>query len=192
MEKPLRTSLTPFLVALAILLVAALAVLRLPETLVAQLANNRFFTSSQSGWAYRLLVLAAVAQAAYGGFVLLRAENVHKARLKDSRIATLGASQVISLLSRNAAFLALLTLVYGLAAFAVTGQRGGFWLFPLIALLQGAWYYRQVAEVGRWLSLQAEPDEASDAGSPSDSSSRYCPPLARGLTPLDRPAGSLR
>lgn len=186
----MRTSATPFLVALAILLVAALAMLQLPETLVAQLANNRFFTSSQAGWAYRLLVLAAVAQAAYGGFVLLRAENVQRARAKDSRVAAPTTPRVISLLSRNAAFMALLTLVYGLAAFAVTGQRGGFWLFPLVALFQGAWYYRQVGEVARWLSRQIERDESSDAGRPSDSSSRYCPPLARGLTPVNRSAGS--
>jgi hypothetical protein len=84
-----------------------------------------------------------------------------------------------------------LTFVYGLAAFLVTGQRGGYWLFAVLFLAQGAWYYRQVGDIGRWLEFQPEvvtrPSSAVWIREPDD----YCPPLARSLTPvIESPQGS--
>jgi hypothetical protein len=77
-----------------------------------------------------------------------------------------------------------LTFVYGLAAFLVTGQRGGYWLFAVLFIAQAAWYYRQVGDIGRWLGFQpevvAQPSSAVWVREPGD----YCPPLARSLTPV--------
>lgn len=176
----------PFWVAAAVLLVVCIGVLRLPESFVAQVERNRPLSSNQAGWAYRLIAVVAVAQAAYGGFFLLRPEAIRKARAGDQKIATAPRERVASLVARNAAFMVVLTLVYGIAALAITGQRGGFWLFPLVAVAQGAWYYRQVGEIGRWLTFQPEIESPGRGGDWNREPADYCPPLARGLRPVER------
>ena len=153
--EPKRSPL-PFLWSLGVLVVVSIAVARLPQTLVEQLRRNRAFDGSQSGWAYRLLILMAIVQAAYAGFVMLRADKVGAARSKDLKLARMSRGEVVGVVQRNAAGIPLLTLVYGLTAFVLTGERGGFWIFPLIVLLQLAWYYRQTGDIVTWLSFQPE------------------------------------
>lgn len=175
----------PFAVVLALIGVVCIAVLRLPDTFLALLDRNTPFTTAQTGWAYRLLAFAAVAQALYGGFVLLRPDHVEQARKKDPKLAARPRSQLVGIVARTAASMTFFTLLYGLAAFGISGQRGGFWLFPVLAVAQGAWYYRQVGQIGAWMGFQ--PEAAADAAprglwqrEPPD----YCPPLARGLRPV--------
>ena len=165
--------------------VVCIAVLRLPDTFLALLDRNNPFTTSQTGWAYRLLAFAAIAQALYGGFVVLRPDHVEQARKKDPKLAAKSRPQIVGMVARTAASMTVFTLIYGLAAFGLGGQRGGFWLFPLLAAAQGAWYYRQVGLVAAWIGFQ--PESSSDRPArgvwqrePAD----YCPPLARGLRPV--------
>jgi hypothetical protein len=75
----------------------------------------------------------------------------------------------------------LLTLVYGVASFYVTGQRGGFWLFVVVGAAQTAWYYRQVGQVARWVVQQPEADLATERRPPSwqPEPPDYSPPLGR-------------
>lgn len=176
----------PFWVVGAILIVVCIGVLRLPESFVAQVERNRALSSSQAGWAYRLIAVVAIAQAAYGGFFLLRPEAIRKARAGDDKVAAMPRERIASLVARNAAFMVVLTLVYGIAALAITGQRGGFWLFPVVAVAQGAWYYREVGEIGRWLTFQPEVEPPRRRGDWSREPADYCPPLARGLRPVER------
>lgn len=169
----------------AVVAVICIAVLRLPETFLALLDRNTPFTTSQTGWAYRLLAFAAVGQAFYGGFVLLRPDHVQEARKKDPKLAARSQPQVVGIVARTAASMTFFTLLYGLAAFGVSGQRGGFWLFPSLAVAQGTWYYRQVGQVASWLGFQPESGSDDPARGlwqrePAD----YCPPLARGLRPV--------
>lgn len=177
--------LRPFAVVAVIALVVCIAVARLPDSLVSLLERKTPFSSAQVGWAYRLLAFAAVAQAFYGGFVLLRPDRVEAARRKDPKVAALPRVRLVGVVARTAASMVLFTFVYGIAAFAVGGQRGGFWLFPVLAVAQGAWYYRQVGQIAKWLGFQPEPARP-EAGrgawrrEPPD----YCPPLARGLVPM--------
>lgn len=170
----------------AILVVVCIGVLRLPDSFVAQVERSRPLSSSQAGWAYRLIAAAAIAQAAYGGFFLLRPETIRKARDKDRKIAAMPRERILSLVARNAALMVVLTLVYGIAALAITGERGGFWLFPLIAVAQGAWYYRQAGEIGRWLSFRTVTETPGPRGEWRREPADYCPPLARGLRPIRR------
>jgi hypothetical protein len=183
MASNVQRSGTPFLVVAAVIAIICIAILRLPDLFVAQMARNRPFTDAQAGWAYRLLVMAALAQAAYAGFVLLRPERIRRDREKDAKVGRMPRVEVLATVTRNAAFMLLLTIVYGIAAFVVTGERGGFWVFPLIALAQGGWYYRQVGQIERWLNFQPEvaspePPPGAVPEIPPD----YCPPLARGLS----------
>lgn len=174
----------PFLVGAAVLLIVTTALFRLPETFVEKLYRHRPFDISTSGWVYRLLAVAALAQAAYVGFVLLRTERVKRARERDPRLARSSKQEVLASLARNASMMALLTIVYGLSAFALTGQRGGYWLFVVLSLLQLAWYYRAVGEIHGWLGFQPEfATTTSGEGSttpPGTEQTHYVPPLARG------------
>ena len=176
---------TAFAYATAVWFIVCLAMFRLPETFVARLRQNRPFDATQSGWVYRLLVVVAVAQAAYVGFVLLRSERIQKAREKDPKLAAMSRAEVVASAARNAAGIALLTLVYGVSAFAITGERGGFWLFALLTLAQLAWYFRQVGEMAKWISFQPEfvADIAAAEGSvpASENEADHAPPLARGV-----------
>lgn len=182
MRELVAKRLRPFGVAAAITLVVCIAIARLPDSLVELLDRKSPFSSAQVGWAYRLLVLAALAQALYGGFVLLRADHVQRARAKDPKLAAMSRAKLTGIVARTAASMVLFTLIYGIAAFLVGGQRGGFWLFPLLALAQGAWYYRQVGQVAKWMGFQPEaephqPGRGAFQREPDD----YCPPLVRGL-----------
>lgn len=177
--------LRPFLIVAAIGLVVSVAVARLPDSLVSLLERETPFSSAQLGWAYRLLAVAAVAQALYGGFVLLRPDHVEAARRKDPKVAALPRARLVGVVARTAAAMVLFTFAYGLAAFLVGGQRGGFWLFPVIAVAQGAWYYRQVGQVAKWAGFQPEtPDTEPGRGAWRREPPDYCPPLARALTPV--------
>ena len=173
--------LVPFLVAAIILFIVCLALFRLPEAFVSRIGRNTPFTASQTGWAYRLLVFAALAQAIYGGFWVLQVDKVRKARAEDEKTAALSQDDLMQVISRNAAIMALLSLVYGLAAFYVGGERGGFWLFAFLTVAQGAWYFRQVGQIGKWLYQQpaveatAKPSTAWEREPPD-----YSPPLGRG------------
>jgi hypothetical protein len=172
--------LVPFLVALAFLALVCIAMARLPDSYTARLERNSSFTSSQAGWAYRLLALAAIAQAAYGGFVLFQIDRVRKARLEDEKTSAMPVPQLVRSLARTAAGMTLLTLVYGIVSFYVRGQRGGFWLFALLAFVQLAWYLRQVRQIARWLDLQLaidpeRPKQPAWTKEPPD----YSPPLGR-------------
>ncbi len=176
MDEP-RNDPKPFVIAGVLLALACIVMARLPESFVATFYRSRPFSSAQSGWAYRLLVVAAVVQAAYVGFVLLRPERLASAGTGLSRAAAAKSA------GRLAAVCASLTLVYGIASFFVTGQRGGFWLFPLLMVAQLAWYYRQVGEIVRWLAFQPEVEEEGPEGPASwnVASGDFVPPLARGL-----------
>lgn len=154
----------PFLWASATLAIVSIAVARLPESFVAQLRRNRPFDMSQSGWLYRLLVLVAIGQAFYVGLVALRTEKVGDARAKDPKLGNMSRGEFVRSIARTAAVLGLLTLVYGLSAFGLTGERGGFWLFVLVSMAQLAWYFRQVGQITEWLRFQ--PEFASGATEP--------------------------
>lgn len=178
----------PFIVAGSILAIVSIAVARVPESLVSQLGRNAPLDGSAAGWAYRLLAFVAVAQVVYGGFAILRIDRVKKARAEDPKIAAMPHEQIVRSLARNAAGMVLLTLLYGLATFWVTGQRGGFWLFPLLSLAQGAWYFREIGIIARWMTFQPEAgsDDVPEAvwhREPPD----YSPPIARVMRPLERP-----
>ncbi|MDQ3957009.1 MAG: hypothetical protein M3273_01670 [Actinomycetota bacterium] len=190
MDELIQRRRPPFIAFGAAGVVACVVVAALPESLVVQMERNRALNSGQAGWAYRLLVLFALAAAAYGGFRAITIDAVKRSRERDPRTASLPAERVIGSVAQNAAALPLLTIVYGIASLIFTGQRGGFWLFPLIALAQGAWHYRSVGEIARWMAYQPEPEAEEEVSTewkrePPD----YCPPLARGLVPAPpRPA----
>jgi hypothetical protein len=156
---------------------------RLPESYVAQLARSRPLESVQADWAYRLLVFAAIAQAAYGGFVLLHTDRIGDVLAGEGREAGLTRQRILALVVRNAATMIALTFVYGLAAFVITGQRGGFWLFAFLTVVQGAWYFRQVNEIAKFLDFQQEPERESTNSTWRKAPRDYSPPIARGLQP---------
>ena len=164
--------------------IAYIAMARLPESYVAQLRRSRPLETAQSDWAYRLLVFAAVAQAIYGGFVLLQTDRVKGVLTGEGRLAGLTRDRVLTLLMRNAATMIALTFAYGMAAFVITGQRGGFWLFAFLTALQGAWYFRQVNQIANFLDFQQEPEPEEKDGTWKRPPPDYSPPIARGLTPL--------
>ncbi|MGH2754317.1 MAG: hypothetical protein ACRDLB_07765 [Actinomycetota bacterium] len=177
---------TAFGYATAVWLILCLAVARLPEPFVDRLRRNRPLDAGQSGWVYRLLVIIAIAQAFWVGFVLLRSEKVQKAREQDPKLARMSRAEVVASTGRNAAGIALLTMVYGLSAFAITGERGGFWLFALLTGAQLAWYFRQVGQIASWISFQPEfvPERATaglETRGGEIESHGYTPPIARGL-----------
>ncbi|MDQ4095045.1 MAG: hypothetical protein M3174_02410 [Actinomycetota bacterium] len=182
MDNRIERRWTPLIVVAVVLAIAYIAIARLPESFVAQLGRSRPLGRDQADWAYRLLALAAFAQAVYGGFVLLHTDRIHKLRTTDERVAAMSRTTVLAHVIRTAATLVALTFVYGVAAFFITGQRGGFWLFALITLVQGAWYFRQVNVAARYLEFQPEPEPPRPTGAWRRPSHDYTPPLARGLT----------
>lgn len=157
MTDDLRARRRPyFFIAAGVLVIVTVAVFRLPELFVDQLRRNRSFSSDQSGWAFRLLALAAFAQAAYVGLVLLREDRVESAWKEDPKLRRLGRGEVMNSLARTAAWTPLLTLVYGGTAFVLTGERAGFWLFVALTAVQLAWSYRQAGQIGVFLGFQPE------------------------------------
>jgi hypothetical protein len=185
-RSPPRRRIGPFATAAVILLIVAIAMIQLPDSFVSQLERNRPLSTAQSEWAFRLMVLAAVAQAAYGGFVLIRVERVRKALLTDPKVARMSRAELLASVERNAATMTVLTLIYGISAFAVTGDRAGFWFFPLVQIAQAAWYYRQIGDIARWLSFQPETAMGGAPGEWKREPSDYCPPLARGLVDVSQ------
>lgn len=183
METRLERRWTPLVIVAAILAIAYMAMARLPESYVAQLARSRPLESAQADWAYRLLVFAAIVQALYGGFVLLHTDRIGDVLGGEGRRAGLTRQRILTLVVRNAATLITLTFVYGLAAFVITGQRGGFWLFAFLTLLQGAWYLRQVNEIAKFLDFQQEPKPERTQSTWRKAPPDYSPPIARGLQP---------
>ncbi|MDQ3986882.1 MAG: hypothetical protein M3280_10365 [Actinomycetota bacterium] len=184
MESHVPRRYTSLWISGIILLIAFIAIARLPESLVAQMARNRpfFETGRQADWSYRLLVFAALAQAVYGGFVILQIDRVRRAMASDATIAGRSRARVLAVVARTAAGMVLFTLVYGLTALWFTGQRGGFWLFALIAAAQLAWYLRQVNVIASYLDFQPEPkidDRPPARWSPAPDD--YVPPIARAL-----------
>lgn len=184
----------PFLVAAALAVVVCIAVVQLPDSFVGQLERNRPLTDAQAGWAYRLLAFFAIGLMFYGGFAVFRTQRIADARVRDERLARMPKVKIVASLARNAAGMVFITIVYGIASLALTGQRGGFWLFPVVAVLQGAWYYREIGQVARWSAFQMEADQKDpDRGAWSREPPGYCPPIARELTvvePDTRPASA--
>jgi hypothetical protein len=174
----------PFIVLLIVLGIICLAVFRLPGSFLTQINDHKPLDDTQAGWAFRLLVLVAIAQAVYGGFGVLQSERVRKARERDDKVRAMSREEIVVSLARNAAGMCALTLVYGIAALGLTGQRGGFWVFPGLILLQASWYYRQLSEITKWIAFQPAfvateaPTPGWSAGPPD-----YAPPIARGLSP---------
>jgi hypothetical protein len=168
----------PFALAAAALAVVTLAVFRLPESFVAVLERNALLQGAAAGWAFRILAVVAVGQAAYGGFMVLRPERVELALDQEPSLRAAGHARVARSLSWNAAGISALTVVYGVAAFAITGERAGFWLFVLIGIAQLAWYYRLTGTIVEWLRFQPQAGSGSDE---VDAAPPYCPPLARGF-----------
>lgn len=183
MEELLARRRLPFIGFAAVGVVACIVILALPDSLIVQMERNRSLNSGQAGWAYRLLVLFALAGAAFSMFRAITIDSVKRSLDRNPKAQAMTPQRIVDSVSQNAAAIPLLTIVYGVASLFFTGQRGGFWLFPLIALGQGAWYYRAVGEIARWLSFQPEPEQEEEEPStqwrrePPD----YCPPLARGL-----------
>lgn len=182
MEDLLGRRRWPFLAFGAVGIVACVVIASLPDSLLAQLERNRALTSGQAGWAYRFLVLFALAAAAFSMFRAITVDSVKRSQETNPKARAMAPPRIVDSVSQNAAAIPLLTIVYGVASVYFTGQRGGFWLFPLIALGQGAWHYRSVGEIVRWLVFQPEPEPEEEVSTewrrePPD----YCPPLARGL-----------
>lgn len=172
----------PFGVAFATLVIVTVAVFRLPDTLLAQIQSDGPFTSVQADWAYRLLALAAAAQAVFVGFVVLRIERVQSSIEKDPKLGEMSKDQIAASLGRAGAGMALLTLLYGLSAMFIGGQRAGFWLFIVLTLIQLAWYFRQTGVISQWLEFQPEPTPHRIRDVWRREPPDYVPPLARGLT----------
>ena len=136
----------------AVALIFAVALFRLPEEFVASLKRDRPLDLAAAGWLYRLLALIAAGQAAYIGLSLLRPERVRADRSKDPKLSAASLEGVTRIVARNAAGMAALTLLYGLGAFILTGERGGMWLFLLIFVAQMAWNYRQTGQAAALLA----------------------------------------
>jgi hypothetical protein len=168
-------------VAAVALVAVTIVIFRLPESLIELMQRAGPLEGAKGDWAYRLLAVAAIAQAAFGGFVVLSPERVRA----DRELSVKKSSEVSVSVARNAAGMTCLTLVYGVAAFALTGMRGGFWLFVAVATAQGAWYYRAVGVIDSWLEIRPAHDQAPPGATPHHA---YCPPLARGLIDARRDA----
>jgi hypothetical protein len=179
----------PFIVFFIVLAIVCLAVFRLPDAFLSQLRTNKPLDDVQADWAYRLLVFVAIAQALYGGFVVLQSERVRKARERDEKVGAMSREEIVTSIVRNAAGMCGLTMIYGLAALGLTGQRGGFWVFPGVALLQAAWYHRQSGEIASWIEFQPA-FVGRDSAKPewNAASPDYEPPIARGLSPASNEA----
>jgi hypothetical protein len=174
----------PFVIFFIALAIVCLAVLRLPDSFLSSLRHNKPLDDVQADWAYRLLVFVALAQAIYGGFGILQPERVRKARERDEKTGAMSKEEIVVSIARNAAGMCALTMIYGLASLALTGQRGGFWVFPGVAFVQATWYLRQVFEIARWIEFQpAYVRKETPALEWDAASSDYTPPIARGLSP---------
>lgn len=173
----------PFILLAAASVAVCIVVVALPGPLLEHLERKGPLTNAQAGWAYRSIALIAALQIAYGGFGVFRVERVATARARDPRTGSDHAALIASL-ARTAAAMIALTLVYGLATIAITGLRGGFWLFAMFAVAQGAWYYRELGQIARWEAFQPVPSAPKSAWSAQVPG--HVPALARGMTPIER------
>lgn len=148
-----------FVTALA--LIVTIAVFRLPEEFVAGMRRDSPLDGAASGWLFRLLALAAATQAAYVGLSILRPEKIRQDRLQDPKLKEASGEETVRTVARGAAGMAVLTLAYGIAAFVLTGERGGFWLFLVIFAGQLAWSYRQSGLAAKLIG-----EDGSAAGGP--------------------------
>lgn len=167
----------PFAAASLVLVVTSLALAVLPETWGADLRRRSPFTPTQATWALYLAGAAAVLQAVYEGFAVLRPHRIEAALQHEERLARLPATSIASAVARNAAIMTSFTLLYGIALVALTGRLGWYVPFALLAAFQGAWYYRAAGVIAEWLARRP----AAAAPVPT-TRPRYCPPLARGLS----------
>lgn len=176
----------PFAVGAGVLAIVVVAAARLPESFVNGLERRSPFSFSQAAWIFRLFLAGALIQALYSGFARFRTERIQRALELDERAGAWSREKLVGVVARNAVVTALTTLVYGIVLLGLTGLRGSFWAFPLLALAQGAWYYRLVGELARWSAFRPEtptrPAPTEWQREPPD----YCPPLARGLLPARR------
>jgi hypothetical protein len=171
----------PFFICGGIALIVTIAFFRLPETLVTQIEDRRIATGLVGNWTYRLLAVAAVLQAVYAGRAL-RTEKVRRF-VPEERVDIAAFGPLYTSLARNAAIAVLLTFVYLLAAFFVTGGRASMWFFVALAVAQWAWYYRQLGKVAEWLGSQPRPlPEPPEWAALPPEPAAHVPPLARGLT----------
>lgn len=152
----------------------AIAVMNLPDSFVNALETRYGLNAAQAGWIYRLLAAAAIGQAAYGAFFVLT-----PARAATAIEPAQNARPAMASFVRTAITMSALTLLYGVAALALTGHRGGFWLFVLLATAQTLWSYRALGEVAEALAHAPRPPPLSKAW--AEPAPRYVPPLARGV-----------
>ncbi|MGI8408122.1 MAG: hypothetical protein ACR2L3_06395 [Actinomycetota bacterium] len=156
MDPPPARHPAPFVLTLGVAVLVSVVVALLPETAVTTLRDHRPLGDSAAWWAFRLILLAAIGQALYVGFALLHPERIKAARIKEARLARMTRDELLRSITRHAATIATLTLVYGLSAFLITGERDAYWLFPFLLIAQVAIYYRQVGGIESWLSFQPE------------------------------------
>ena len=187
MEELLKRRVPPYVALIAFGIVVCAIVIQIPDSFLTQLERNRPLTDAQAGWAYRLIAFFAVIQIVYGGFSVFRIERVQAARAQDHALASMTPERIVTSLSRTAAGMVVLTLTYGLATIAISGLRGGFWLFPVLAMAQGGWYYREIGQIARWRSFQptvvaTDPDH----GAWVPPGPGHVPALARGMQVVER------
>jgi hypothetical protein len=127
-------------------------------------------------------------QVAYAGWAVFRIERLEEARARDARLGAMGKADVVASLARTAAALVLFTLLYGVATIALSGLRGGFWLFPVMALAQAGWYYREIGQIAAWQNLQPDDAVAARAATWRHEPPDYCPPITRGLVARQMPS----
>ena len=170
----------PFAITAVVVSIATLAIFRLPELYVSQLRRNAVLEDARGTWAFRLLLVTAIGQAAYGGYRVLRSDRI--VEVEGDRIASSDhREKLISTIAWVAAGLIGLTLVYAVATFALTGLRAGSWAFVVVMLAQGVWYYRLTGELAAWVERRPmTPSRQAAAWDRGDAT--YTPPLARGLS----------
>lgn len=160
--------LGPFAYALAFLAIVSIAVFRLPDSTISALRDASPLETDAATWAFRVIAAVAIVQALYAGWTYLRAERVEGALKSDPKMAALPTARIVSSVARNAAGMVALTVVYGLAIFLLTGRRGGFWLFVVVALAQTAWYVRQTRLIADWLARRGSPERGTGIGGAGD------------------------
>lgn len=161
------------------MLAVSIAVANLPTSFVENLEVRFGLNPDQSGWLYRLLAGAAVAQATYGAFFLLV-----PARVSAETVTSSDPDATMGSFVRTGVVLTALTVVYGVGALALTGHRGGFWLFMTLAAAQLLWHYRALRDIAQVIEQEAIPG-VTTRRSPAwtGAGPAYTPPLARGVEP---------
>lgn len=174
----------PFSLLAISLAIVAVTVANLPASFVSDLGMRDGLDPAQAGWLYRLLAVAAAAQAVYGAFFVVSPGRVAAVRLRHPQ-----ARPAMQLFVRTAVMLTGLTFVYGIAALLLTGYRGGFWLFITIAGAQLAWYYLALRAVADAVARHEGPKAGQKRPAWSGTETGYSPPLVRGVRPAPVEAG---